>query len=149
MTISSLLADLRQGDRLPLLEVEIDSGHLVRYCGASGDYNRQHWDQDHMRAAGFPGVIVHGWLTFAHMCRAVTRVVPREAADIASYAVRYHAPASPGLLRFGGEVVAVRTGQPEGDEADLQIWATDEAGAKLASATMTLRQTEGRKRSDD
>ena len=137
------LAELQAGEALPVLEMEIDRLRLVKYCGASGDFNRQHWDQEHMREAGFDGAIVHGWLTFAEMCRAVSRRIPREVADPAHYSVRYHEVLYPGALSCGGEVVEVR-----GSEADLKLWAKNEDGETVASATMPVRAwtDEGNKR---
>jgi acyl dehydratase len=128
------LAELREGETLPVIEMEIDRLQLVKYCGASGDFNPQHWNQEYMREAGFDGAIVHGWLTFAHMCRAVRSRIPREVADPAHYLVRYHAVLYPGALSCGGEVVRVGAG-----EADLILWARNGAGEKVASATMTVR----------
>ena len=65
-------ADLAAGLVIPTLEVEIDRADLIRYAGAADDYVRQHWDHPFMIASGYPDVVVHGWLTFAHMCRAAT-----------------------------------------------------------------------------
>jgi acyl dehydratase len=53
------------GDRIPELRRRIDLPTLVRYAGASGDFNRVHYDEAYTRAAGLDGVIGHGWLALA------------------------------------------------------------------------------------
>jgi acyl dehydratase len=44
---------------------------LVRYAGASGDFNPIHWSDRIAAAVGLPGVIAHGMLTMALAARAV------------------------------------------------------------------------------
>ena len=120
------------GDELPPIELSIDRESLVRYAGASDDYVRQHWDHAFMIANGYPDVLTHGWLTFAHMCRVVTDWAPADAA-IARYAVRYHQPLYPGRLRCGGRVDSV-----EGDTVDLSLWGRNADDQLVASATVAL-----------
>ena len=121
------------GAVLPELAVAIDRAAVVRFAGAAEDYVPQHWDHPFMIAAGYPDVIVHGWLVFAHMTRAVTDWLPPDVGHIADYSVRYRRPFYPGTLCCGGEVVAV-----EGDRARLTLWARDESGATVTTADMTL-----------
>ncbi|MEX5631066.1 MaoC family dehydratase [Parafrankia sp. FMc2] len=45
---------------------------LVRYAGASGDFNPIHWNERAAREAGLPGVVAHGMLTMATAGRLVT-----------------------------------------------------------------------------
>ena len=44
---------------------------LVRYAGASGDFNPIHWSDRIATSVGLPGVIAHGMLTMALVARAV------------------------------------------------------------------------------
>src|SRR5882762_2199965 len=50
----------------------ITRADLVRYAGASGDFNPIHWNDRTAEAVGLPGVIAHGMLTMALAGRAVT-----------------------------------------------------------------------------
>lgn len=138
MTRIASLAAIMAGAELPPLEVVIDREAIVRYAGAADDYVRQHWDHPYMIGEGYPDVIVHGWLTFAHMCRVVTDWAPPQAG-IARYAVRYHRPMHPGLLRCGGTVASTDEG-----EAELALWAMDGAGTTVATATLRLAARPGR-----
>lgn len=127
------LAALAAGDEIPELEVEVDRLALIKYAGAADDYVRQHWDYPFMIAEGYPDVIGHGWLTFAHMCRAVTNWAPPAVARMGRYAVRYHKPFHPGTLICGG---AVTSADVEGVE--LAIWGRNAGGELLATGTITL-----------
>jgi acyl dehydratase len=55
--------DVDKGTRLPALVHRIRRVDLVRYAGASGDFNVIHWSDRVASAAGLPGVIAHGMLT--------------------------------------------------------------------------------------
>jgi acyl dehydratase len=125
------------GMQAPEQRFEVDPLTLVKYCGAADDYARQHWDHLYMTEMGFDGVVGHGWLTFAYMCRIVTDWVPLEVADIRSYAVRYHRPTLPGVLRCGAEVVGKNKASGKG-RLELRLWAKDAAGQMIASSPMTL-----------
>jgi acyl dehydratase len=61
------------GDELPPLQVRITRADLVRYAGASGDFNPIHWNERVARDVGLPDVIAHGMLTMALANRLVTR----------------------------------------------------------------------------
>src|SRR5690606_23689465 len=86
MSRIAALSDVREGQEVPPLDVVATRETLVRYAGASDDYAYQHWDRHRMIELGFEDVVVHGWLTFAYMTRAVTDWIPREVADIRSFA---------------------------------------------------------------
>lgn len=128
---------LAAGAAIPERLTELDTLAFVKYCGAADDYARQHWDHLWMVENGFHGVVGHGWLTFAHMCRAVTDFIPLEIADIKSYAVRYHKPLLPGVLRCGGQVVELSTQGARG-LAKLSLWARDPQDLVIATSPMTL-----------
>ena len=48
------------GDALPGQSFPVTRADLVRYCGASGDFNTIHWSERIAREVGLPGVIAHG-----------------------------------------------------------------------------------------
>ncbi|MET0183070.1 MAG: MaoC/PaaZ C-terminal domain-containing protein [Caulobacterales bacterium] len=126
-----------EGDQIPVLAVHIDRAAIVRYCGASDDYTNVHWDQDHVKAQGFPDVIVHGWLVFAYMTQAVTNWIPREYAAITDFAVRYRRPVYPGPMSCGGKVLK-RHEENGVQRIDLELWTKSGDGVTTTTATMTL-----------
>ena len=120
----------------PTIEVVFTRETLVRYAGAADDYVRQHWDHPYMIESGFPDVVVHGWLTFAHACRVVTEWLPPPEWAIAGYDVRYRRPTYPGLHTCGGRVSAARD-----DGVDILLWVKDASGQITTEATVKVRRT--------
>jgi acyl dehydratase len=79
------------GTELPPLTVTFRREDLVRYAGASGDFNPIHWSDRMAAALGLPGVIAHGMLTMASAARVVTDWLD-DPADLVEYGVRFTKP---------------------------------------------------------
>ena len=79
------------GTELPALTVTLRREDLVRYAGASGDFNPIHWNDRMAAALGLPGVIAHGMLTMASAVRVVTDWLS-DPADLLEYGVRFTKP---------------------------------------------------------
>lgn len=60
------------GLSLPAASYPVTRLSLVRYCGASGDFNPIHWNERVAKAVGLPDVIAHGMFTMAQAGRFVT-----------------------------------------------------------------------------
>lgn len=103
------------GDQIPPLTVHVTRADLVRYAGASGDFNTIHWSDRVAAEVGLPGVIAHGMLTMAHVARAVTdwAVDPGALVEIS---VRFARPVVVPDDETGAEVVV--TGQVAAIEDD-------------------------------
>ncbi|TDD71885.1 dehydratase [Jiangella aurantiaca] len=65
--------------------------NLVRYAGASGDFNPIHWNERVAKSVGLPGVIAHGMLTMALAGRLLTDWLGDPAA-VVEYGVRFARP---------------------------------------------------------
>jgi acyl dehydratase len=70
---------------------DVRRSDLIRYAGASGDFNPIHWSDRVATAVGLPGVIAHGMLTMALAGRLVTQWAGDPAA-VRSYGVRFTRP---------------------------------------------------------
>jgi acyl dehydratase len=57
---------------LPTQTYRVTRADLVRYAGASGDFNPIHWSERTATKVGLPGVIAHGMFTMALVGRALT-----------------------------------------------------------------------------
>ncbi|MGZ4602940.1 MAG: MaoC/PaaZ C-terminal domain-containing protein [Kineosporiaceae bacterium] len=79
------------GDTLPTRAFPINRLALVRYAGASGDFNVIHWNQRIARSVGLPDVIAHGMLTMATAARLVTDWAGDPGA-VVEYGVRFTKP---------------------------------------------------------
>ena len=63
--------NLHSGQELPEQTYTVTRASLVRYAGASGDFNPIHWSDRVATSVGLPGVIAHGMYTLALAARAL------------------------------------------------------------------------------
>jgi acyl dehydratase len=84
-------ADVETGAALPPMTYPVTRLSLVKYCGASGDFNFIHWNERIARSVGLPNVIAHGMFTMAQAGRYVTDWAGHGGA-VLEYAVRFSAP---------------------------------------------------------
>jgi acyl dehydratase len=116
------------GQALPEVAHTIDRLDLIKYAGASGDFNPIHWNDEYAKAAGLPGVITHGMFSMGVAARAITAFAGDPGA-IKRLRVRFSAMIQPGqTLTTKGDVAAV-----DGDRVTIRFWAEDEHGEKVLS----------------
>lgn len=84
-------SDIAVGTELPSASFPLARVDLVRYCGASGDFNVIHWHERSATSVGLPNVIAHGMLTMAEAIRVVTDWVGDPGA-LVEYGVRFTRP---------------------------------------------------------
>jgi acyl dehydratase len=80
--------EVAAGSELPAVSYPLNRLSLVRYCGASGDFNVIHWNERIARSVGLPDVIAHGMLTMAQAGRYVTDWAGPEGA-VTEFGVRF------------------------------------------------------------
>ena len=73
------------------LTVRVTRAQLVRYAGASTDFNPIHWNERFARSVGLPDVIAHGMLTMGTALRVVTDWA-QDPAAVRSYSARFTRP---------------------------------------------------------
>jgi acyl dehydratase len=83
--------DVEVGTELPEQVFRVTRADLVRYAGASGDFNPIHWNERVATEVGLPGVIAHGMFTMALAARVVTGWTGDPAA-LLEYNVRFGRP---------------------------------------------------------
>lgn len=133
------------GDELGPWTVSVDRARLVRYAGASGDFNPIHWNERVATGVGLEGVIVHGMLTMALAGRLVTDWAGDPGA-ISAYEVRFTRPVvvpDPGAaeIAVAGRVAAVTDVAEEGGptaRVDLTVTVDDRKVLGKARATVRL-----------
>jgi acyl dehydratase len=86
--------DVHPGDEAPVRSVVIGRTDLVRYAGASGDYNPMHHDEVKATAAGQPSVFGHGMLSMGFLGSAITDWVG--VGTLTRYKVRFARQTWPG-----------------------------------------------------
>jgi acyl dehydratase len=91
MTAKISYDEVEVGTELPPQTFPVDRAALVRYAGASGDFNPIHWNERFAKEVGLPDVIAHGMFTMASAVRVVTDWAGDPAA-VVEYAVRFTKP---------------------------------------------------------
>ena len=127
--------DVQVGDQLPGQTFSLTRADLVRYAGASGDFNPIHYSDRFARQVGLPGVIAHGMLTIA----TAVRVVSAWAGDpgvVVQYGVRFTKPVpvddvDGAQLQVGG-VVAVKDDEARTVRVDLTATTAGQDGSPVA-----------------
>ena len=110
---SPVLAELEVGQEVISRTIPISRADLVRYAGASGDYNTIHWNERFAQEVGLPNVIAHGMLTMALAVGPVTQWAGDPGAVI-DYRTRFTKPVV---------VPDAESGSPEQPTVELAVTA--------------------------
>lgn len=122
-----VLEDLAVGQEVARREITVDRARLVRYAGASGDFNPIHWNDRFATEVGLPGVIAHGMWTMGAAVGVVSDWLGDPGA-VVDYQTRFSRP------------VPV----PDPGEAVVEVVATVGAvDAESRTARMDLTVTAG------
>lgn len=131
---------VHSGDELPPLSVRVTREQLVRYAGASLDFNPIHWNERFATGVGLPDVVAHGMLTMGLGGRLVTDWLG-DPGGVLEYGVRFTRPvpvpddAEGALLEFTGKVAELR----EDGTARIDITAKFEGKTVLGKAQAVVR----------
>ena len=82
---------LEIGQALPAREFHFTRESLVRYAGASGDFNAIHYRDDVAKAVGLPGVLAHGMLTMGAAVQSMVDFLG-DSGKVLDYQVRFTKP---------------------------------------------------------
>ena len=133
------MTDLTVGAELPKLTVRVTRSDLVKYAGASLDFNPIHWNEAFARGVGLPDVIAHGMLTMA----LTGRVVRDWSGSLVEFSARFTRPVvvpddgEGATLELGGKVREVR----EDGTVRVDLSAVYEGRSVLGKAIAILRPT--------
>ena len=138
--MSVRFADVAVGTQLPGQTFPLERATLIRYAGASGDFNPIHWNQQTAVAVGLPDVIAHGMLTMATAVRVVTDWLGDPGA-VLDYKVRFSKPVvvaadTPTLLEVSA---VVRSMDPSDQTAEIQLTASVPGQTVLTKARVRVR----------
>ncbi|WP_328652101.1 MaoC family dehydratase [Micromonospora sp. NBC_00330] len=125
---------------LPAQTFQVTRADLVRYAGASGDFNPIHWSDRVATKVGLPGVIAHGMFTMALVGRAVTEWAGSPDA-VVEYGVRFTRPVVVPDDDQGTEIeVTARVREVTEDGLTrLEVTATCLGDKVLSQARATIR----------
>ena len=135
-------ASVEVGFEIPTVDYHLTRDTLVRYAGASGDFNPIHYRDDIATSVGLPGVLAHGMLTMGVAVQSTVNWVG-DAGRILDYQTRFTRPvlvdASAGAtISVAGKVAQVDT---EAGTARVDLTVTFNGDTVLGKAQVLVRLT--------
>lgn len=134
--MATITRQVKEGDEIPAFVVDnLTRTDLVRYAGASGDFNPIHHDEQFAKMAGNPSVFGHGMLTAAFVGKCVTDYVGVE--NLRRYKVRFATRVWPGdTITCKGKVTRA---YDEGGERriDGEVVALNQKGEAAVTGSFT------------
>lgn len=86
------IAGLELGAIVAERTIVLHRDHLVRYAGASGDFNPIHYRDDAAAGVGLPGVLAHGMLTMGAAVQPVVDWLGGDSGRVLDYQVKFTRP---------------------------------------------------------
>jgi acyl dehydratase len=129
-----------EGTEIAPRQYRVTRSDLVRYAGASGDFNVIHWNERVARSVGLPDVIAHGMLTMALAGRFLTEWAGDPGA-VTEFGVRFSAPVvvpdddKGATVEIGGVV----TGKLDGNRVAVELTARSGDAKVLTRAHAVVR----------
>ncbi len=121
-------------------QYQVTRRDLVRYAGASGDFNVIHWNERIAKSVGLPDVIAHGMLTMALAGRFLTEWAGDPGA-VTEFGVRFSSPVvvpdddKGAMVEVGGLV----TGKLDGNQVTVEVTARSGETKVLTRAHAVVR----------
>lgn len=128
------ITDLQQGEALSEITLEpVSRIDLIKYAGASGDYNPIHTIDEEAEKAGLPGIIAHGMWTMGNLAKLFTPYL--EDGFIQDYTIRFS-----GMV-FLQDVITLKANLDGASEQQLEfkVMAVNQDGKKVIKGTVTFR----------
>ncbi|MCK9872635.1 MaoC family dehydratase [Nocardiopsis dassonvillei] len=133
-------ADVEVGTELPERAFPVRRLDLVRYAGASGDFNPIHWNERFAKSVGLPDVIAHGMFTMAEAARVLTDWAG-DPGCVVDYSVRFSAPVVVPDDDEGAEITVGGKVKTKNDDGTVTVLLTARSGGAkvLVQSKATVR----------
>ena len=125
------------GDVVAEQSYEISRDALVRYAGASGDFNPIHYRDDTAQSAGLDGVLAHGMLTMGIAVQPVVEWLGTRGS-ITDYQVRFTRPVPVGPTATATITVVAKVGVVDDDGARIDLTVTFDGATVLGKAQVRV-----------
>jgi acyl dehydratase len=142
--------DVQAGTEIAPRQYQVRRRDLVRYAGASGDFNVIHWNERVAKSVGLPNVIAHGMLTMALAGRFLTEWAGDPAA-VTEFGVRFSSPVVVPDDDKGAmvEVAGIVTGKLADHQVTVDVSARSGEVKVLTRAHAVVRLATVRAQGDD
>ncbi|GAA1544029.1 acyl dehydratase [Microbacterium ginsengiterrae] len=117
--------------------VHLTRESLVRYAGASGDFNPIHYRDDVAASVGLPGVLAHGMLTMG-IASSVVVAALGDTADIIDYGVRFTRPVVVDPHDGADVSVVAKVGAVDDTSARIDLTVTHAGATVLVKAQLRV-----------
>ena len=128
--------DIAEGDEAPAVSHQIGRTDLVKYAGASGDYNPMHTDEVAAQAAGLPSVFGHGMFSMGLLGRALTDWAG--VGNLTNYRVRFTKQTWPGETLTTSIRVTAKREEDGRKLVDVEVGLTNQDGEGKLSGSATV-----------
>lgn len=134
------LATLAVGDVVAEKDYHLTRDTLVRYAGASGDFNPIHYRDDVAASVGLPGVLAHGMLTMGLAVQPVVEAVV-DPGRVTDYQVRFTRPVVVDPAAGVDVSVTAKVGAllPDDSSARIDLVVTVAGATVLGKAQVRVR----------
>jgi len=136
--IPPTVTSLAIGDVVAERSFTLTRDSLVRYAGASGDFNPIHYRDDVARSVGLPGVLAHGMLTMGFAVQPVVDWIG-DPARVLDYQVRFTRPVPVDATDGAIVTVTAKVGSLEDSIARLDLTVTFDGSTVLGRAQVRVR----------
>jgi acyl dehydratase len=114
------IASLEVGQVIGAEEFHLTRDSLVRYAGASGDFNPIHYRDDFAQSVGLDGVLAHGMLTMGAAVQVAVNWVG-DAGKVIDYGVRFTKPVFVDAQDGAVLVVTGKIGEIDAENGEVRI----------------------------
>lgn len=132
-----MLAGVSVGDVVATRTIHLDRGSLVRYAGASGDFNPIHYRDDVAASVGLPGVLAHGMLTMGFAVQPLSDFLGTRGR-IADYGVRFTRPIVVDPVNGADVTIETKVGAIVDDAIRFDLTVTFEGDTVLGKAQVQV-----------
>jgi acyl dehydratase len=138
-SLTHSLDSLTVGDEVATATYQLDRGNLVRYAGASGDFNAIHYRDDIAAEVGLPGVLAHGMLTMGLSVQPVVDWIG-DPGRVRDYQVKFTRPVVVDPKTGATVTVVAKVGSidTEAQTARVDLTVTYEEATVLGKAQVVL-----------
>lgn len=130
---------LTVGDVVAEQTYQLDRGRLVRYAGASGDFNDIHYRDDIAASVGLPGVLAHGMLTMGLAVQPVIEWLGGDSGRVVDYQVRFTRPVVVDPVDGATVTVVAKVGVLDDAGARIDLTVTASEQTVLGKAQVRVR----------
>lgn len=114
------IASLEVGQIIGTEEFNLTRDSLVRYAGASGDFNPIHYRDDFAQSVGLDGVLAHGMLTMGAAVQVAVNWVG-DAGKVIDYGVRFTKPVFVDAQDGAVLIVTGKIGEIDAEKGEVRV----------------------------